>query len=179
MENEEDAVDADDLDELLVDYFHVLLESGAGKSAANSCYYGLLMLDPSLQGKLPVAAKARSNYDKMFPSTSYLPLTRQMMHLIAFELHSRCMPEMALAVLLGFEALLRISEACGLYVSDIVDSKDNVARLGVVLPGFSMRLRKTKTGVNQWCRAEDATVCRLLREQVARQRRAGKDKLFD
>ena len=175
---EEKAVSAEDLDELMVDYFHDLLDKGYGPHKAVCCYYGLVMLMPRLKTLLPVAKLALKGYQSLFPSVAYPPLRRQLVHLIAVDLHRRGKSDMALAVLVAFEGLLRIGEVVGLHVSDLVDSADDRLPLGVSLPGFSFRLRKTKTGENQWARVEESTVVRLLQQRLVRLRGRPNAKVF-
>ena len=169
VEGEETAASVGELDEVLVDYFHELLEQGLGPNKAVCCYYGLVMLSPGLKYSLPVAKQALVGYKNLVPSVAYPPLRRQLVHLLAVDLHKRGKRDMALAVLLAFESLLRISEVVGLHVTDFADSKDDRLPLGVQLSeGFHFRLRKTKTGANQWARVRDPVVVRLLRAKLAK-----------
>ena len=174
---EETAVDAKDLDELLVDYFHELLDKGYGPHKAVCCYYGLVMLAPSIKNRLPIAKQALKGY-QCLSSVAYPPMKRQLVHLVAVDLHQRGRSDMALAVLVGFEALLRIGEVVGLHVADTVDAEDDRLPLGVRLEGFSLRLRVTKTGSEQWARIEDPFVSRLLRARIAGMQKRSTAKLF-
>lgn len=174
---EEMAASPEELDEVLVDYFHELLEQGYGPHKAVCCYYGLVMLSPRMKNALPISKQALTGYKDLFPSVAYPPLRRQLVHLVAVDLHQRGLRSAALAVLLAFESLLRIGEVVSLHVTDFADSKDDRLPLGVrFTDGFRFRLRSTKTGDNQWSRVRDPVVVRLLRDRVAKfSRRRQKD----
>lgn len=165
---EETTVSIADLDELLVDYFHELYDQGFGPHKAMCCYYGLVMLAPSWKNALPTAKLALKGYQNLFPSVAYPPMKRQLVHLVAAHLLAQDKRDMAVAVLLAFEGLLRIGEVVGLHVSDLVDCLDDRLPLGVEVPGFALRLRRTKTGPEQWAHVDDPFVVRVLRQHVAR-----------
>jgi integrase len=100
-----------------------------------------------------------------FPVLSYPPLTWDLTVLIALKisLHSY---SLAIATLLAFDCFLRVGELCSLKREDVADSKDS--RLGVDFKGMALRLRKTKTGPNQWVTVEDEQVMHLLRGVIAK-----------
>jgi hypothetical protein len=163
-EEGEDFNDEEQLDEVLCEYLHFLLDDGSGKTLAVKTLYGLIMLMPRFREGLPAAHAVVAGFARMQPSTSYPPLTRQLMALVAVELRRMGHADMALAVMLAFDGLLRISETCGLWVQDVTDTRDS--RLGVAQDGMSLRLRKTKTGTNQFVQVKDHLVVDLLRWHI-------------
>lgn len=160
----EDFCDEEELDEVLCEYLHVLLDNGRGKSVAIKTLYGIIMLMPRFREGLPTAHAVVEGFARLHPSASYPPLTRQLASLLAVELRRFGHADKALAVLLAFEGLLRISEVVGLRVQDVADTRD--ARLGVAQEGMSLRLRRTKTGTNQFVSILNPLVVALLRLHI-------------
>ncbi len=160
----EDPISPSDFDDLLNDFIHHLYLTEAGKSRAVDTVYGILMLRPELKGHLPVSMLACRGWNKLCPVLSYPPLTWDLTVLIALKISLRSWSA-AIGTLLAFECFLRIGELCGLKREDVADAKD--ARLGVEFRGMALRLRKTKTGTNQWVTVENEQVMHLLRSLVA------------
>ena len=168
VEQGEDPVDMPSLDDLLTDYLHHLYESGAGRAAANCTYYGLIAQLPTLKHNLPTSLLVLRAFARLKPSVSYPPLTWELTVAIAVQLCRHGWRHAAIAALLGFDCLLRISELVGLHVDDVADAGD--PRLNVEHTGMSLRIRKAKTGVNQWVSVRDPAVMALLRGLLAVQR---------
>lgn len=160
----EDPSDLADFDDLLNDYIHHLYMSESGKSKAHDTVYGVLMLSPELKGHLPVSMLALRGWNKIHPVLSYPPLTWELTVLIALKISVHSWP-LAVATLVAFDCFLRVGELVGLKREDVADSND--ARLGVDFKGMALRLRKTKTGPNQWVEVENKDVMCLLRDVVA------------
>lgn len=160
----EDPSDVSDFDDLLNDYIHHLYMAEAGKSRAHDTVYGILMLSPELKGRLPVSMLALRGWNKLHPVLSYPPLTWELTVMIALKISTRSWP-LAVGTLLAFDCFLRVGELVGLKREDVADSCDS--RLGVDFKGMALRLRKTKTGPNQWVEVEGKEVMALLREVVA------------
>jgi integrase len=70
----------------------------------------------------------------------------------------------ALAMVLGFDGYLRISELLNLKVQDVAIPND--ARLGSAYRGTLLRLAKTKTGVNQSVTILNKHVTRILTHHI-------------
>lgn len=160
----EDPPDPAGLDELLNDYIHHLYMCEAGKSRAHDTVYGVLMLRPELKGHLPVSMLALRGWNKLHPVLSYPPLTWELTVIIAIKMAVRSWP-LAVGTLLAFDCFLRVGELVGLKREDVADSAD--ARLGASFKGMALRLRRTKTGPNQWVEVERKEVMTLLRGVVA------------
>ena len=80
----------------------------------------------------------------------------------------------AIALLLSFDCLLRISEVAALKVGDVVDHRAQADPVG---RGVAVYLRSTKTGRRQAVMIEDAAVAELLvqwQAAVARSDPAGR-----
>jgi integrase len=160
----EDPSDPSDFDDLLNDYIHHLYMSEAGKSKAHDTVYGILMLSPELKGRLPISMLALRGWNKLHPVLSYPPLTWELTVVIALKIAVRSWP-LAIGTLVAFDCFLRVGELVGLKREDVADSND--ARLGSDFKGMALRLRKTKTGPNQWVEVENKDVMSLLRGVIA------------
>ena len=161
----EDPTSPSDFDELLNDFIHHLFLTEAGKSRAVDTIYGILMFLPELKSHLPVSMLAARGWNKLAPVLSYPPLTWDLTVLVALKISLRSWP-CAIGTLLAFDCFLRIGELCSLKREDVADAKD--ARLGVDFKGMALRLRKTKTGPNQWVTVENVQVMHLLRALIAK-----------
>jgi hypothetical protein len=71
------------------------------------------MIRPAWRGRLPSAYAALKAFNKLKVSKKYPPMTKPLAYLVAWQLMQSGHRDMALAVLLGFEALLRICRAPG------------------------------------------------------------------
>jgi integrase len=149
-----------EMDEVMVDYIHFLYESGMGKSEATCAIYAAVMVIPVLKAHLHLSRMALRGWHRLHPSQSYPPLTWELTVAIASRVRSQS-PVASIGLLLAFDCYLRLGELLSLRRSDIADSGD--ARHGVGFSGMALRLRKTKTGANQWVTVENADVLRLLR----------------
>ncbi len=161
----EDPLLPSDFDDLINDFIHHLYMTEAGKSRAHDTVYGILMLLPELKGHLPVSMLALRGWNKLRPVLSYPPLTWDLTVLIALKISLRSY-SLAIATLLAFDCFLRVGELCALKREDVADSRDS--RLGVDFKGMALRLRKTKTGPNQWVTVENEQVMQLLRGVIAK-----------
>jgi integrase len=161
----EDPQSFSDFDHILNDFIHHLYLSEAGKSKAVDTIYGILMLLPELKGHLPVSMLACRGWNKLCPVLSYPPLTWDLTVLIALKISIHSWP-LAIGTLVAFDCFLRVGELCSLKREDVADAKD--ARLGVEFKGMALRLRRTKTGPNQWVTVENEEVIQLLRPLVAK-----------
>jgi integrase len=165
------------LDELLADYVHHVYEEhdGACRHRASSAVFGLRHLVPALDSRaLPVSAASLKGWEKDRPSVPYPPLTWEATVVIAYAMALRGHLRMAVATLLGFDCLLRISELLGLELEDFADGSD--LRTGAEYRKSGLRLGDTKTGKNQFVEPESAAVLECLR-RVAELTGAG-EKIF-
>ncbi len=120
---------------------------------------------------------ALRGWSRLCPPRSRPPLTWDLTCLIAVVLAANGRPEEGTAVLLAFEALLRIGELTSLRWSDVADSGDR--RLGFHLPTMALRLRDTKTGVEQSVTVESPEVMDLLRQHRIASPHSESDFVFD
>jgi len=167
--------DMDELDEVLTDYIHHIYESDEGRGKANNTYYGLVMQLPILKKNMPTALLCIKAFAKLQPSVSYPPLTWDLTVAIAVQMARHNQRLCAIGTLLGFDCLLRIGELTSLRKTDVADTGD--PRMNSEYKGMSLRIRKAKTGLNQFVRVIDRSVQRLIREVVANTKRD--DLLFD
>jgi integrase len=171
--NDELAVEESDMDEVLLTYFHDLYESrGAqGKAISVNTIYGIYLYLPELKGRLPRSQQAIKGWSKRCIGNSAPPLTWELASALAVHLaRQSCFRRHAIGVLLGFDCLLRVGELVGLHREDVADSHD--PRLGTgggrhAGPGALLRIRKSKTGRNQWVTIHDPQVRAMVMQLVA------------
>lgn len=157
-----DPADVNDFDDYLTDYFHYLYTCGHGKDDARCTLYGIMMLHPKLQDSFPVSLLALRGWERMAPSQAHPPMTYDLAVLVAVHMARHGLWRYAVATLLAFDCLLRVGELVGLQREDIADSGD--LRMGSEYKGMALRLRKTKTGPNQWVDVQDPVVRFLVRD---------------
>jgi len=156
-----DPSEVGEFDDCLTDYFHFLYDCGRGKDDARCTLYGIVMLHPTLKDSLPVASLSLRGWERLAPSQAHPPITWELAVLVAVHMARNGLWFHAVGTLLAFDCLLRIGELVGLQREDVADSGD--LRMGSDFKGMALRLRKTKTGPNQWVDVKEATVCTLLR----------------
>lgn len=167
-EHHEKFDDADELDDLLLEYFHSLYleHDGRGLCLATCTMYGLIMFMPVCRGKLLASAMALRGWRRLQPSVRYPPLTWQLSVVIAVQLVRHGCWEMGVGTLLAFDCMLRIGELVSLTREDVADAGD--ARLNANDRQMQLCLRHTKTGTNKWTWMELEPVKILVRELVKR-----------
>jgi integrase len=159
-----------EMDLLFVEHIHELFMSGQGKgrSGANNALYGLAMLLPESKLKMPSSRLSLRGWAKEIPSVSFPPITWELALAVAFVIqHHLGSPEGATAVLLAFDAYLRISEVTGLVPSDVASGKGD-PRMPALYRKTALRLRHTKTGKNQFVSVGRKEVEALLLRRVER-----------
>lgn len=157
---------ADDLDELMLEYIHELHASGIGRSRASDTVFGVMAYVPKFRFVLPASRRALLGWQRLEPSVSWPPLTWELALVISLQLaRHRCF-NMAVATLVCFDCLLRISELTSLRFDDVADEAD--ARVSIEHKGMILRLRHTKTGDNQEVRVLDSNVLTLMRFVLSR-----------
>ena len=155
------------LDMLIVEYFHERFADGYGKSSAEHLLFAWSHFMPEVRGMLPRAAQCVRGWNKLVPVNSHPPLTWDLAVAIGVRLAGIGKKRHGVAVLLGFDCLLRVGELCALRREDVVDG--GVGRLGRDNDGrVVLRLRKTKTGNEKSVEVLDPSTIALLRDVVAR-----------
>ena len=114
---------------------------------------------PEASGALPLSRKSVKGWLRLQPPKPYAPMP---LHLALASAVLRALAGdfgTAVAILVGFDCWLRISELANLHVSDIIDQRGHPdpAFCGVVL-----FLRETKTGARQAVRVADSNVATIL-----------------
>ena len=160
-----------ELDQLLCLYFqqHFVKNGGSGRQHCANVVNGIAMMLPQLRGSFPLANRCLTNWKKLVPSKAYPPLTLDLACVIAMAFLKRGMQRYAVAVLLSFDCLLRVSECMSLRASDIVLTGDR--RFGSSIDSKSakfdfsscaLRIRHAKGGDDQFVAVLDHRVAELL-----------------
>ena len=140
----------EDLDVALVEYFEQLweLNNGRGKSAAGVLLSAVVFFNPAFKERLGGAGRSLKGWNILSPSSAWSPISRRLNVLVAFWLCRRGRFRQGLAILLGFECFLRISEVMQLEGRDVVFRGDGVLPRNFAHAAL-IRLGKTKTGEEQ------------------------------
>lgn len=162
-------------DETLASYLCFLYDNGFCYSKACATVFGCVMYDPVLKPHLLMTRAVLTGFRKLTPVKVRPPVTWDMAVCVAVQMLRHGRRDFALATLLGFDCLLRVSELFGLRVRDVVDTGD--ARLGSEFKQMALSLQHTKTGPNRWVLVLHPEVRVLLRRAVAG--RAASDFVFD
>lgn len=136
------------IDLLLSSYFDWSFSLGGSYTYATYALNGLCFHYPLLKGQLPESKRRLKGWDNLRVSRSYPPITWELTTLLAVTLARSGFYAEGIALLLSFDCYLRVGELVGLRFRDI--ARPNDPRLGSVHRHMAMRLRKTKTGRNQW-----------------------------
>ena len=166
VDNDDNAEDVEELDDLLLDYIHELHGTGEAKSSAINTFYGICMFAPELKRKLVRSRQAIKGWNNSEPGRSWPPLTWELTLAIAAQLCRHKKRHYAIALLLAFDCFLRVGELVGLRREDVADDAD--LRIAGEHKGMILRLRKTKTGANQWVRVLNPDVQLLVRDLLRR-----------
>lgn len=168
-----------DLDESLAAYLNVtfVAKAGVGKDSAAMLLSAIPYFVPRAKGKLPNAHQALRGWRAIKPTLSWPPLTWTLSVAIAVQMVRLGRRDMAIAALLSFDSMLRVGELTRLKVGDIVFAGREDPRFDPDLPTSGMRIRRAKTGREQYTTIDILEVRQLLEEHVRdRDRRAA---LFD
>jgi integrase len=151
------------LDDVLTDYFHHIFEvkDGGGKQSAANTVYGLRMLMPRLKYELLTAEFALKQWRRLRPPESYPPLSWELTTAIAMQMVRRGYARYAVAVLLSFDCLLRISEVVALKREDVKDPCDK--NVSADFRYVSINIARAKAGRNQAVDVWNGPVTALLR----------------
>ena len=159
---------AEELEEALLEWFHdsfVDDEDGASQSTCLKATYGLKFIFPSLAvpNSFPRVSRALNNWKRLEPSISWPPMTWELAVSVAIRIALSVGARPAIAVLLSWESLLRVSECLALTKQDVLDPPAGDLRLGTGVYNMSLRIRRAKTGVNQWAQVHNPQVAALVR----------------
>ena len=110
--------------------------------------------------------RSLKGWGKLVRKVPWSPVTHELASLIAVTLVKSGHADMAVAVMLSFSSLLRISECFALKVKDVAFRGD--ARLGSLAQRFpaSLYLRQTKTGADFWAQVQHHDVTELLQQHL-------------
>ncbi len=166
-----------ELDESVCDYLHRLYDKGdgRGKSEASMLLSGLKFFLPGARQRLHLSRLAVRGWLRLVPPVSFPPLTWDLCCAMAIRMLMSGYEVYAVAILLQFDCLLRVSELVNLRKRDIVFQGD--ARLGGEFKGCLLHLRHTKTGRDQSVTVDNPDVIQLLRRVHSRVR-GPEDRVF-
>lgn len=165
-----------DLDSALASYCAFLYDQGYAPAAGNKTVAGLQRLQPHLNGSFVRTSVVIRGWTKLMPSVKRHPLTRQITRSIALLCLRWGRVHMAVAYLLGFHCLLRISEIRNLCLDDIALAGD--ARFDNSNRSVVLRIKVAKTGVNQSVTVTDPFVMECLQLVIGDRDLRSSDKLF-
>jgi integrase len=153
-----------DIDSHLTVYMESLYQNSipGGKQHAANALFGLIRQHPQLKQYLPRARQAHKGFSRLVRSQSHPPLTWYSCVAIASVMAKSGHLHRAVAVMLMFHCMLRISEAMSLRVSDI--ALPHEGRFGACSSTLlsSLRIAKSKTGENQSVSIDDIQLQSLL-----------------
>lgn len=154
-------------------YVQHLFDNGAPKSHASAMVCGVSYFTPLFSAALKVARKQLVGWSKFEPSKQRPPMPAVLVYIIAYIWAQRGHLDRAVAILLAFDAYLRVSELVSIRLQHISLPKDE----GAEVQG-AFALERTKTGENQSVRLRKGATTTLLRALVTHRLREGGDKLF-
>ena len=131
------------------------------KSLASETLYGIINKIPRARHQLLTAEQCVKNWVKLHPSISHPPLTWELTMLIAIQMVRNNQLRAAIGTLLALDCFLRINELLSLKMSDIADVGDS--RIGANFSKMALRIRKAKTGNNQWVEVDNKHIQKLIR----------------
>ena len=164
-----------DLDLCVSRYLASVYQLGGGRrrQLAIATVYGLYFMHPRIRDQLVESQQLLTGWGRLRPSTPHPPLTWPLVTLIAVTMAVNGFADAALATLVSFDALLRVSEMANLRVSDVSAPTDQrrgrsatsaSAAAVSTLPSdhVVLRLASTKTGTNQSVHLTNTQVEHLL-----------------
>ena len=112
-----------------------------------------------LRNSFPCSRRALTAWTRTVPTRSALPLPQHWVDVFAAVAVLRGYGVLGLGLVVCFDGYLRVSELCNLHGSDIlVESRSTSGSTGC-----GLRIRKAKTGKNQFARITDPLVIDVLR----------------
>ena len=163
----------------MAQYFQYVFDrfNGRKKQWATYTLCGMLFSRPSLKGSLGRSSRALRGWEKLVPTKKHPPLSWNLCKLFALFLFRMDKPSMARGLLILFHTYMRVNELVNLKVHHVGDVDD--PRLPQKFRKMGIRIRDSKTGVNQWVQIEDEFILSVVREQVNDANQCGRTKLFD
>ena len=170
------AVNYHEVDVYLSQYIESLYANNTvnGKQIAANTIYGVIHRCPQLKLELPLSRQSLKGYQKLKPSKSHLPFTYFVCIAVSATMSRNGNIHHAVALLLMFHCYLRINEMFDLLISDIALPDQN--RFGSSIILSSLRIAKSKTGVNQSVSITDIHIQKLLEFIIGN--RSRDEKLF-
>ena len=147
------------IDKRLAMYLLDLDDHGAGRGVGTTTLSALVALYPELRDRVPVSRRTLKGYLALRPSRQYPPLSWGLTVVIAMWMSYHYGCRYGIATLLCFDGYLRVNEMVNIQVDDIAFPHDD--RL-LNNDRCEIRLRSTKTGVNQSTVIRNGDVVRLL-----------------
>ena len=149
-----------ELDCALASYCAFLYDQGYAPAAGNSVVAGLQRHYHHVRGQLPQTAVRIRGWMHRMPVVKRHPLTWTLTRTIAYMCMRIGRVHMAVAYVVGFHCMLRISEIRGLCMDDIAPVGD--ARFDESNKSIVLRIKVAKTGVNQAVSITDPFVMRCF-----------------
>lgn len=140
---------------------------GIGKGGASHCLNGLRFYLPFAKDHFPHAQQALNGWNKARPKQSYPPLTWSLTVAIAVHMAGHGRSDMGAATLLAFDALMRVTELTSLMREDLVFGDQFDERVDDLYRQSGARLRRAKTGTEQWCEILRPSVRNIVRTHAA------------
>lgn len=149
------------LDRALAEFIQHSYDSSLPFTYAAHALHAVVFYRPELKRQgLFVSRACLKGWERVKRSQSHPPLTWELTTVIACTMARSGYHGPAVAMLVGFDCYLRVSELTGLRLRDIVMPHD--ARMGRVHTGMAVILPKTKTGLNQSVNIQRRDVAKLL-----------------
>jgi integrase len=152
------------VDELLSLFFHCQYAERRAYAVAEQALSAIVFQLPHLRFKLHRARRALRGWNRIREKSSHPPLTWQLTVMIAVAMACRGADAAAVATLLAFDCYLRISEFTRLACGDVALPGD--ARYGGVGTMPSVRLARTKTGLNQYVQVREPIVAEIIAQYL-------------
>lgn len=160
-------VSARRLDRALAEFIQHSYDSSLPFTYASHALHAVVFHRPELKHHgLFVSRSCLKGWERVKRSQSHPPLTWELTAVIACTMARWGYHGPAIAMLVGFDCYLRVSELTGLRRRDIVMPHD--ARMGRAHTGMAVILPKTKTGLNQSVNLQRLDVAELLCSWVRR-----------
>jgi len=157
---------AAEIDWALAHFLAYLSLTGQPKSRAHMAFWGLLFVRPDLARVLHFANAVRKGLIRSHPVISRPPLTWPITVLIAVTMAKNGFVNEALATLVAFDGLLRISEFINLKIGDVALPSDSRLGSRIHKSRTVLHIRKSKTGDHQSSELYDRGVTSLLRRHI-------------
>ena len=151
---------ASDLDQLLAVYLQHAYDSGRPFGSTTKALHAVVFYRPDLKRSLYFARQCLKGWARVRKSESYPPLTWELTVAIACTMASSGYHGPAVAMLVGFDCYLRVSELTALRLKDVVMPND--PRMGRVHTNMAVCLGKTKTGLDQSVGLQNPDVAAVL-----------------